>query len=137
MITLADYVGKFANYPDWTLSRASNALRLLQACDKLEALMIADGIEFKTNPKTHTQVSGEKYGGFRPRDCPFGALHSSHKEGCAVDRYDPQNAIDNWLLLNEPVLVDCGIYIEHPIATEGWSHWSIKPPASGHHIFMP
>jgi hypothetical protein len=137
VITLAEYVGIHANSPDWTLARTSNAIRLLQACDKLEVLMVADGVIFPVNPKTHTQVSGEKYGGFRPQNCPEGAAHSSHKEGLAVDRYDPQNAIDNWLVLNQQSLVDCSIYIEHPIATEGWSHWSIFPPKSGHHIFYP
>jgi hypothetical protein len=37
MITIAEYVGPHAQSPDWTAERASNALMLLQACDKLEA----------------------------------------------------------------------------------------------------
>jgi hypothetical protein len=99
--------------------------------------MVADGVVFPTNPATKTQVAGETYGGFRPQDCPQGAPHSAHKEGLAVDRYDPSGAIDSWLLKNQYALGSCGVYIEHPSTTKGWSHWSIRPPASGHHVFYP
>lgn len=137
MFTLTDYVGPHADSPDWTDERSAQAERLIAACAKLQALMVADGVKFQINPRTGTTISGEIYGGFRPQSCKEGAPHSAHKEGQAVDRYDPLNEIDNWIMDHQDVLVTCGIYIEHPSATPGWSHWGIRAPASGRHVFYP
>lgn len=137
MITLEQYVGLHLNSPDWTLERAKNAMKLLAACEKLQKRMEDDDVVFMVNPKTGSQVSGEIYGGFRPQNCTIGAPHSSHKEGLAVDIFDPENKIDKWLLEFPLALNDFGIYIEHPDKTPGWSHWSIRAPGSGKHIFWP
>jgi hypothetical protein len=137
MITATEYFGKFHDHPDATNERKSNADTLLDACDALEALADADLVEFPDNPKTGSGVSGTQYGGFRPQDCPEGAPHSSHKEGLAVDRYDPNGRIDAWCMKNLDKLERCGIYIEHPDSTPGWSHWTIRAPASGHRVFFP
>lgn len=146
MITLDEYVGIHANSPDWTPQRASNAILLLDTCDRLRTCMEADGVVFPVNPKTGTCVSGELHGwgGFRTQDAvdqrtglPEGAKHSNHKEGLAVDNYDPDNAIDNYLMAHQSLLDDYSIYIEHPDTTPGWSHWSTKSPGSGHHVFYP
>ena len=137
MITLEQYVGGHEASPDWTPERQSNATKLLYTCAQLELEMIADGVVFPDNPHTGSGVSGQTFGGFRPQDCPQGAPHSSHKEGLAVDRYDPNNAIDTWLMAHQDALERFGIYIEHPDSTHGWSHWSIKAPGSGKHVFYP
>lgn len=140
MINLSDYFGKFSSSPDLTDERRENAMRLIVACSNLESLAKIDGIRFPDNSATKTGVSGSVYGGFRPQDCSIGAAHSAHKEGLAVDRYDPTGEIDKWCLLNsgkDGKLEQCGIYIEHPSKTRGWSHWSIKAPASGHRVFYP
>jgi hypothetical protein len=137
MFTLADYVGVHADSPDWTEDRQQNAIALIMACTKLQTMMESDNVHFPLNPATGTTISGETYGGFRPQDCPIGAPNSAHKEGQAVDRFDPDSDIDAWLESHQDALVECGIYIEHPSTTPGWSHWSIRPPASGNHIFYP
>jgi hypothetical protein len=137
MITLSQYVGPWSDSPDWTPERQANAEALLAKCDALEAEMMEAGVEFPVNPKTTTQVSGEVYGGFRPQSCPIGASHSNHKEGRAVDRYDPFDAIDNWCMVHQDRLKEHGICIEHPDATPHWSHWQSVPPASGHTVFRP
>ena len=137
MIDYLEYVGKWASSPDLTEERKQNAILLLEACRKLEMEMLLDGVLFPDNPATGSGVSGQQYGGFRPQSCPEGAPHSAHKEGQAVDRYDPTNAIDAWLLAHPDALVRHGIYIEHPDATKNWSHWSIRAPGSGKHIFLP
>jgi len=139
MITLVQYFGKFFNHTDATSTRKVSAQALLDACNRLEALALEDGVEFPNSPKTGTGVSGEHdgYGGFRPQDCPQGAAHSSHKEGMAVDRYDPHGKIDAWCMANFEKLSRVGIYIEHPSATEGWSHWTIRAPKSGSRAFFP
>ena len=137
MITLDQYVGAHASSQDWTTERQTNAQVLLEACAALESDMVTAGVNFQTNSTTGTGVSGQTFGGFRPQDCPIGASDSAHKTGEAVDRYDPDGKIDDWLMLNQDKLVQYGIYIEHPSSTPGWSHWSIRAPNSGHHVFYP
>ena len=140
MITLDQYFGHFRFHPDATPDRIQNARLLLHACSALEYFAVRDGIEFPDNPVTGSGVSGQTYGGFRTQDCPQGAPHSSHKEGMAVDRYDPEGLIDAWCMKNSEVgglLESCGIYIEHPDATPGWSHWTTRRPRSGNRVFRP
>jgi len=137
MITIEQYFGKFLTHPDVTEEVMDNAKELLEACSKLEKMARANGLLFLTNPTTKSGVSGTQYGGFRPRTCVIGALKSSHKEGKAVDRYDPDGKIDNWCMKNLPSLEECGIYIEHPSATLSWSHWTTKAPRSGNRVFYP
>ncbi len=134
MITLQQYFGPWWDHPDATAERKSNAERLLACCERLEALALVDGVAFPDHPHRvdglhvyadESNVSGQRYGGFRPQACPEGAPGSSHKQGLAVDRWDPHGAIDAWCLQNAAPggrLEQCGIYIEHPSATDGWSH---------------
>lgn len=137
MITLRQYVGPHSDSVDWNAERMANAERLLAACAKLEEMILKDGINFTVNPSTQSGVSGQTMGGFRPQSCTQGAAKSSHKEGLAVDRYDPYGKIDDWCSSHLDKLVECGIYIEHPSATPGWSHWTIKAPRSGNRVFYP
>lgn len=140
MITFEQYFSKWENHPDASDERKASAVRLLFACASLERLAILDGVEFPDNPATDSGVSGATYGGFRPKDCPQGSEHSSHKEGLGVDRYDPSDDIDKWCMMNsEPggKLEQCGIFIEHPKKTKGWSHWTVRPPGSGKRVFWP
>lgn len=137
MITLEQYVGPWAGSPDWTSMRQANATALLAKCSDLEAEMVVDGVVFPDNPKTGSGVSGEVYGGFRPQWCPIGAQRSNHKNGCAVDRYDPENKIDSWCMDHQDRLRFHGIYIENPDSTPHWSHWQSIRPASGQTVFNP
>lgn len=137
MFTIEQYVGIHKNSSDWTEDRQDNAACLITACSNLQHIMEAQGINFPINPKTGSEISGETYGGFRPQDCPIGASHSSHKEGLAVDRFDPNGEIDGWIMRHQDILVKTGIYIESPDSTPGWSHWTIHAPSSGKHVFIP
>lgn len=137
MISLGHYAGPWSQSPDWTSERRMNAVALLNACHHLESLMRNEGVVFQTNHKTNSQVSGTNYGGFRPQDCPIGAPNSAHKEGMAVDIYDPNEDIDRWILANEWVLDRTNLYLEDPDKTVGWSHWQIRPTKSGKRIFLP
>jgi len=131
MITLEQYFGKFK--PE----HVENAEKLLSAVNALMSEAILDGIEFRVNPVTKSQVSGAQYGGFRPLDCPIGAPNSSHKQAMAVDLYDPKDEIDAWCVSHLDKLEIAGIYIEHPDDTKTWSHWTIRPPKSGSRVFKP
>lgn len=138
MITLDEYVGPWADSPDWTPEIRANAhALLLPATWALEKIMREDGIIFRDNPHTGSGISGQTFGGFRPQDCPQGAPLSKHKQGLAADRYDPAGEIDGWCMRNLVELERCGIWIEHPDATVGWSHWQCVPPKSGRRVFQP
>lgn len=140
MITLDHYFGPWKDHKDATEERRQNAILLLHACAALQYFAERDGVEFLDNPHTGNNVSGKTYGGFRPQDCPQGAPASSHKQGQGVDRYDPEGLIDAWCMNNAEVgglLETCGIYIENPDATPGWSHWTTRRPRSGNRVFRP
>lgn len=137
MITLSHYAGKWRADPAWTPAIEANALRLLTSVNALEADMARMGVRFADNPDTRNGISGELYGGFRPPACPIGVIGSAHKRGQAVDRYDPFGDIDAWCLAHLDRLAVHGIWIEHPEATPGWSHWACVPPKSGNRVFRP
>jgi hypothetical protein len=137
VITLNQYVGPHRDSKDWTPTREQNATKLLAACCSLEVEMARGGVGFPDNPITKSGVSGNTFGGFRPQNCPQGAPNSSHKEGLAVDRYDPRGEIDVWCMAHLDRLAKHGIYIEHASATPGWSHWTIRAPKSGNRAFYP
>lgn len=138
MITYEQYVGEWSTSPDLTPERIKNIKdNLLPKVEALFVHLVLAGVDFKTNPATKSQVSGQTYGGFRPQDCSQGAPKSSHKEGLAVDIYDTLNQIDNYLLAHPELLEEFGIYIEAPNSTPHWSHWSVRAPLSKRHIFNP
>lgn len=137
-ITYDDIVGTWAGHKDLTPERRANIRdKLLPAVQALEHRMSATGFVFLENPKTMSIVSGQTYGGFRPQDCPIGAPKSNHKEGFAVDIYDPDGEVDSWCLRNLSVLEECGIWIESPSKTQGWSHWQAIAPRSGRRVYAP
>jgi hypothetical protein len=123
--------------PDFNDTRRANAAKLLETVNALMAELETAGVRFQVNEATGSQVSGMAFGGFRPQSCAQGAIHSAHKEALAVDIFDPAGDIDNYLVKNPDLLVKHGVYIEEPSATVHWSHWSIKAPLSGKHIFTP
>ena len=137
ILTLDEYFGPWKNHHDATAARRKNAGLLVDAVVKLSALAIKDGIVFCDNPNTQSVVSGQQFGGFRPQCCSQGAPKSSHKDALAVDLFDPAGKIDAWCLANIDKLEACKIYIEHPSATKGWSHWTLRPPKSGRRVFYP
>ena len=136
-ILVDDYFGPWRNHPDVTDERLNNALVLL---DKVNALLeeaFLDGIDLDINPATGSYVSGKTYGGFRPQDCPQGAPQSSHKQGMAVDIYDPHNTLDEWCFKHQDRLAHHNLYMESPTATPKWLHLTTRAPKSLKRVFMP
>ena len=137
MISLNDYVGPHSHSVDWNAERRGNAEALLPPVNALLAEALADGITLHVNPATGSYVSGQTYGGFRPQDCTQGAPGSSHKQGQAVDVYDPLHKLAPWCLANLDRLEAHGRYMEHPDATGTWCHLTTRAPHSGRRAFYP
>ncbi|UOF78832.1 peptidase M15 [Caudoviricetes sp.] len=141
VISKTDYIGIHAKSADLTPTRLANIELLLRAVNRLMMQGMKEGVIFPINKKTGSQIAGETYGGFRPQYCTVGAPKSAHKEGLAVDIYDPlPGLIDTWLQTSKEakkLYEELGIYFESPQHTIGWSHWTIKPPLSGNRFFFP
>jgi len=104
-------------------------------------------ITVPTCPNTGTQISGSKGGsgdgGFRLQTSTTGSTHSSHKEAKAVDVYDPEGRLDEWLDDFEhgdgknDMLATHGLFREAAASTPGWTHLTTRPPHSGRRTFTP
>lgn len=116
------------------------AADLLARVNSLEAEYTAEtGDVLPDDPDTGTPISGSKGGegdgGFRVPTASTGRALSSHKEAKGVDRYDPENRLDNWI--TDECLERHGLYREHPDATPGWCHLQTRRPGSGNRTYLP
>lgn len=128
MISTRDYFGPWLDHEDATPLCKASADVMLEKVNALLAEAEAHGVELHINPKTATFVSGEAYGGFRPKDCPIGAPHSAHKDARAVDVYDPHGDLDRWI--TDARLTSHGLYREAPACTSTWCHLQDRPTAA-------
>lgn len=135
MISPNDVIGPWRNSADLTEERLEHITDLVPAVNALLARAAQAGVKLPINPKTKTQVSGKQFGGFRPQTCPIGAPLSAHKQGLAVDIYDPDNKLDAWI--TDEVLRECGLFREGGRWTPGWTHLTIRRPGSGNRTFVP
>lgn len=101
---------------------------------------VADGVTLdQASPRTGTLVSS----GWRPPEInattPNAAPNSKHITGQAIDIYDPDGDLDEWLTSStgQAALAEIGLWMEHPAATKGWSHLQTVPPKSGRRVFYP
>lgn len=115
-----------------------NAARTVDAANAMLVLAKAAGVSLEASPRTGTIVSS----GWRPAAVnaatPGAAVRSLHMSCEAIDLYDPDGDLDEWLLASaDTVLRDVGLWLEHPAATKGWAHVQIRPPRSGRRVFYP
>lgn len=139
MITLHDYaMGRDSRHRgEWTREVQENAAITVQRVNALLAAMAVDGLAPESHPSTGTVLSS----GWRPAAVnaatPGAAAKSRHMTGQAADLYDPDGALDDWCLENQPALDALGLWLEHPAATKGWCHVQTVPPKSGRRVFYP
>lgn len=137
MISLKDYfMGRDVKYPlEMSPTVRGNAAVLLNLVNGL--LERFPGV-LATHPNG-THVSS----GWRPPSVngatPGAAPNSKHMTGQAIDIYDPDESLDNWLVSMEgqAALKEIGLWMEHPSATKGWSHIQSLPPKSRNRVFFP
>ena len=65
------------------------------------------------------------------------AMGSSHLYGCAVDISDPKGELARWLQVRIVQLAECGLWMENPDSTKGWTHLQSYAPKSMKRIFNP
>lgn len=138
-LTVADYLmGRDAIYPEeCTPEIRANAEKTVESANALIARLEADGIVFHENPRTKSLISS----GWRPPQIngqtKNAAPMSKHMTGQAIDLYDPEGEIDDYLMANEDVLIGLSLFMEHPSATKGWAHVQTVAPRSGKRCFYP
>lgn len=141
MITVADYfMGRREQYPT-ALSPdiEREAFRTVDLANKLLLQAQTYGVTLPNSPRTGNLVAS----GWRPptvnAKTPGAAVNSKHMTGQALDLYDPDGHLDDWLMTGEgqAAITALGLWMEHPSATKGWAHIQTRPPASGRRVFYP
>jgi len=64
-------------------------------------------------------------------------MKSRHLSAEAVDIYDPDRVLQEWILMHEKRLEEIGLWCEDFSATPNWVHMQIQAPKSGKRFFMP
>ena len=133
MITLADYyMGRDRTHGHLLGSDLrANAARTVETANALLVLAKTAGVSLGHSPRTGSIVSS----GWRPADInaatPGAALRSLHMRCLAIDLFDADGDLDDWLFsVADTVLKDLGLWMEHPAATKGWAHVQLVPQGS-------
>jgi hypothetical protein len=115
----------------------ANAQALVGRINALLVMMWGDGIKPENSPRTLTPVAS----GWRPARInaitPNAAPNSNHMRCNAIDLYDPEGVLDDWCMDNLDMLMNLGLYLEHPSATKTWCHLQAVAPRSGKRVFYP
>lgn len=138
MITIDDYyMGRDKKYPlDLLTDYRKNAAVTVDLANRLLVGLKVANVPLNVNPSGSMVNSG-----WRPPSIngatPGASRTSLHMSCQAIDIADPHGEIDNYLLANPKLLVDIGLWQEHPDSTPGWCHVQTKPPRSGNRVFRP
>jgi len=141
MITVNHYfMGRREQYPkELTPEIERNALLTVELVGRLLTQARSYGVSLDLNPKTGSLIAS----GWRPPEfnakVAGAAPNSKHMTGQAVDIYDPDGDLDDWLMTGEgqAALAALNLWMEHPSATKSWSHLQTLPPRSGRRVFYP
>lgn len=128
MISLETYFGSHEEKPDEAVQ--ANALDLLSRVNAMLAKIAL--------PEAHTPMVNS---GWRPAaynaTVKGAAPKSKHITGQAVDIRDDEGALDDYLVSHTGLLIEHGLYMEHPLSTKGWTHLQSVRPGSGNLVFYP
>lgn len=141
MITLQHYwKGRDATHaPLLSADMRAQAVRTVDLANRLLVMAKVSGVTMHPIPGTESIVTS----GWRPPDinaATAGARpRSLHLQCKAIDLYDPDGDLDEWLLSEDGqgALSTLGLWHEHPAATKGWAHVQTSPPFSKRRTFYP
>lgn len=132
-------MGRDEIYPDeFTLEVKTNAEQTVEKVNALLSALQDDGLQIEKNRQGSIIHSG-----WRPAmingQTKNAAPKSKHITGQACDLYDPEGAIDDFMMsgIGQATLARLGLWIEHPSATKGWAHVQTVAPRSGQRVFYP
>ncbi len=135
MLKMEDYLGHMSQIEEPSSEVIENAQDLLSRVNVLLSRVaeIEPGVEAAQSPHINS--------GWRPASYNakvFGsAKNSLHITGQAIDIADPDGELDEFLFDNPHLLVEAGLWAEHPSATRRWSHLQNQAPRSGNRFFFP
>ena len=141
VIRIEDYwMGRDVLYPTAMSPAIENeAYRTVELANKLLETAGLHGVILPDHPTNHSPVSS----GWRPpqvnSNTPNAAPNSKHMLGKAIDLYDPDGDLDNWLMTDFGIacLEALGLWIEHPACTKSYTHIQTVPPGSNKRVFWP
>lgn len=131
-LTLDDYFGRVSHIAKPNPEVSANALELLAKVNLLLA-RAAPYVACAALPRINSGWRPEAYNATVPNAAP----RSKHITGQAVDIADPDGELDDWCMQNIDALTDAGLWLEHPLATKGWTHFQSVPPRSNNRVFYP
>ena len=79
--------------------------------------------------------------GWRPpsvnQNTPGASRTSKHMTAQAIDLADPDGDLDDWCMssVGQRILIELGLWLEHPFNTPKWCHVQSIPPPSGNRVF--
>lgn len=126
---LKDYYGPYSSMHRDLISAeySQNALTLIQRVNR-----------FLTSFGEYRKIlHGWKPEGYVLADNPETKRPSKHSSMQAVDLYDPEGDLDQFIMDNQKLLESCCLWAEHPATTKGWTHLQSIAPKSGRRIFYP
>lgn len=141
MISMADYwMGRDRAYSlQLTPAIGKAAATTVDLASRLLESAMRCEVPLTRNSKTGSLVTS----GWRPAQInsstPGAAPNSKHMTGQAVDIYDPDGDLDEWLMTpdGQSELWRLGLWMESPASTKGWCHVQTIPPRSGNRVFYP
>jgi hypothetical protein len=126
MITLTDYFGRMSHQFQPEPEVVSNAQVLLERVNALLA-------ELQWKPNINSGWRSAAYNALVPNAAP----KSKHITGQAIDLSDPDGELDQLLFDDQRLLVKHQLWLEHPLATKGYTHLQSVPPRSNNRVFFP
>lgn len=132
-VSIEDYFGRVSHIEKPSQEVANNALELLAKVNIVLAQAASDGIDCAREPRVNSGWRPASYNATVPNAAP----RSKHITGQAVDISDPEGALDEWCVQNLEVIAEVGLWLEHPLATKGWTHLQSVAPRSGNRVFYP
>ncbi len=98
-------------------------------------MVVTSGLRSKEDHlRIYKNIARRKGKEFDIRKVP---MRSKHLFGQAIDIYDPNKQLQQWIKDNIDVMEAIGFWFESFDHTPNWVHFQIIPPGSGKRFFIP
>lgn len=132
-LTIGDYFERMSHIEPPPRDVVIAAADLIERVNMLLSKAAEDGLEEAAEPRVTSGWRTAAYNGTITNAAP----KSKHITGQAIDLADPEGALDSWCTEHLDAMEEFGLWLEHPLATKGWTHLQSVPPRSGNRVFYP